>query len=134
MATSVLFLCPHNAAKSITAAAYFRRLAAESAIEVEISTGGTDPDEAVLPLVRTQLETDGYVVNDVPRLVTSGDLDGADVIINIGCQHADLATSNDIIDWGIPNFSEDPAAAFCAISEHVGELVESLQNGNLSAS
>ncbi len=124
--TSFLFLCPHNAAKSVTAAAYLGRLASERGVAVAISTAGTDPDEQVAPLVRTQLERDGYVVDSVPRLVTADDLSNADVIVNIGCPRQELPTDKSVIEWGIPNFSEDPSAAFCALSEHVVALLDDL--------
>ncbi len=129
--TSVLFLCPHNAAKSVTAATYLGGLAADAGVDITIDTAGTDPDAEVLPLVRNQLESDGFVVDTVPRLVTAADLARADVIVNIGCPLSELDTTKDIINWGIPNFSEDPAAAFGELSDHATALFASLQSGSI---
>lgn len=128
MTTRFVFLCPHNAAKSIYAAATMERLTAEFGIDVSISTGGTDPDAEVLPLVRERLEAAGHVVGEVPKLITAEPLDTADHIINIGCPHDLLPTTNEITDWDIPNFSDDPAVAFAALDQHVAELAHSLTN------
>lgn len=132
--TNVLILCPHNAAKSVTAAAYLSGLAADSGADIAVDTAGTDPDPEVLPLVRDQLESDGYLVESVPRLVTAHDLAQADVIINIGCPRSELDTTKNVIDWGIPNFSEDPSAAFGELSDHASALFASIQNGELTGS
>ena len=40
----VLFMCPHGAAKSVLASAYFRRLAKERGLNVEVDSAGTEPD------------------------------------------------------------------------------------------
>ncbi len=131
MTINVLFLCPHNAAKSVAAAAYADRMGGEQGLDIAVSTAGTDPDEAVLPIVRAQLESDGYRVDSVPRLVTAGDLADADHIVNIGCAHSDLPTDRQPIDWSIPNFSDDPAVAFAALEQHVADFVQSLSGGHV---
>jgi hypothetical protein len=47
---TVLFLCPHNAAKSVIAAAYCVRLAAARGVTLRAASAGTDPDPGVSPL------------------------------------------------------------------------------------
>ena len=42
---TILFLCPHNAAKSVIAAAYFDQLAAGRGLLYRGDSSGTDPDE-----------------------------------------------------------------------------------------
>lgn len=126
MSTHVLFLCPHNAAKSVTAAAYLERIAQSQGLDVIVDTAGTDPDEEVLPLVRKQLEDDGYEVTSVPRLLTADDLATADHVVNIGCSLDHLPSHRAKQDWAIPNFSEDPSEAFASISEHVEQLAVKL--------
>lgn len=125
MTTKILFMCPHNAAKSVTAAAYMQREATDRGLDVAIDTAGTDPDAEVLPLVRNQLESDGFVVDITPRLFSAHDLVLNDMIINIGCS-IDGFPMDKVTNWGIPNFSEDPAAAFGALAEHVTSLADSL--------
>jgi predicted protein tyrosine phosphatase len=48
---TVLFLCPHNAAKSIMAAAYFERLANQNNLDFCATSAGTAPDDATAPAV-----------------------------------------------------------------------------------
>ena len=126
MPTHVLILCPHNAAKSVTAAAYLERIAASRGLDITIDTAGTDPDDDVVALVREQLENDGYEVTTVPRLLTENDMQSADHVINIGCSIDHLPSHRARQDWAIPNFSESPSEAFAAISEHVEQLAAAL--------
>lgn len=46
---TVLFMCPHGAAKSVLASAYFERLATERGLNVRVESAGTDPDPTVAP-------------------------------------------------------------------------------------
>ena len=41
----VLFMCPHGAAKSLMASAYFQKLAKERGLNVRVDSAGTEPDE-----------------------------------------------------------------------------------------
>ncbi len=126
MSTNILFLCPHNAAKSVYAAATIRQKAADAGMQIGVSTGGTHPDEEILPVVRDQLGTMGHVVTAIPKVVSAEALDAADMIINIGCDHAELPTTKPITDWSIPNFSDDKAVAFAALDDHVDRLLAEL--------
>ena len=62
-AKNVLFMCPHGAAKSVLAAAYFDKQARERGLDVHVRTVGTEPDPAVSPAVAAHLRANGY---DVP--------------------------------------------------------------------
>ena len=128
MTTKILFMCPHNAAKSVTAAAYMSREATERGLDVAIDTAGTDPDPEVLPLVRERLTSEGFSVKSTPRLVTNLDLATNDIIINIGCPAKGFPLDK-VTSWLIPNFSEDPAVAFKELANHVAALASSLQSG-----
>ncbi len=124
--TNVIFLCPHSAAKSVASATFLRDRASARGIAVEVTNAGTDPDEIVLPIVRSRLEADGLPIVGEPHVVTAAELDAADVIVNIGCAHEDLPTTKSLIDWEIPNFSDDPVLAFAAIEAHVDAMVDAL--------
>ncbi len=52
---SILFLCPHGAAKSVLASAYFQRAAKERGLNVRVDSAGTEPDEQVSSAVATDL-------------------------------------------------------------------------------
>ena len=84
--TTVLFMCPHGAAKSVLASAYFQRLAKERGLNVRVDSGGTEPDAAVAPKVAEHLKSTGYDVPIAkPRAVTAKEVAAADVVISIGC-------------------------------------------------
>lgn len=125
MTTTVLFLCPHGAAKSTSSTAFLRQHAERLGLDLTVMNAGTDPDDVVNPTVKERLDAEGlgYVL---PRQVTPADLDAADVIINIGCEREALSTSTPIHEWTIPNFSDGPTAAFAAIEAHVTGLATGL--------
>jgi arsenate reductase len=64
MKPTILFLCPHNAAKSVIAAAYFNQLAPESDLSFVGDSAGTEPSEGVSPVVVAMLGTEGFNVFD----------------------------------------------------------------------
>ena len=72
---TIVFLCPHNAAKSVIAAAYWQRLADQRGWSVRATSAGTDPDLEVAPRVVTALLEEGLDVRGHrPRQVTREEL------------------------------------------------------------
>ena len=64
----VLFVCLHGAAKSVLAAADFRRMAAERGLDIPAVSAGTEPDPALAPGVLRTLLAEGVDLSDqVPR-------------------------------------------------------------------
>lgn len=126
MTTSILFLCPHNAAKSVAAAAFTQSEAQRVGVAVSTDTAGTDPDSEMLPIVAQRLAADGHDIAHTPRMVSAHDLDTADIIINIGCNLDEHATLSTVRAWSIPNFSDDASVAFAALESHVQTLVAEL--------
>lgn len=127
--TRVLFLCPHGAAKSVLASAYFRRLAQERGLNVIVDSAGTDPDPSVSPAVATRLVEQGYPVStEKPRRVAAVDLAEADVVVSLGCDLTRSPTpAGTLIKWDdVPGPSEDFAGADEAIRRHVTALVDDL--------
>lgn len=126
MTTKIIFLCPHAAAKSVTAVAFLTREAAARGLELDVTNAGTEPDPGILPIVRARLESGALHIEEPPRKVTARDLSSADLIVNIGCDPDELPTSKPIHDWTIPDFSDDPDAAFAALENHVNDLATKL--------
>ena len=88
---TILFLCPHNAAKSVLAAAYFDRLARERGLDYRAASAGTNPDDAPSPAVVAMLRDEGIdVAGHRPRRVTTEDLTSAHRVISLGCDPDDL--------------------------------------------
>jgi arsenate reductase (thioredoxin) len=131
MTTTILFLCPHHAAKSVIAEAYFNRLAQQYGLPVQGDSAGTEPDETVAPRVVEMLRQENIDVSGhQPRLVTETDLAQAQRIISMGCTPEELGIPSERIEqWvDIPPVSQDPSGARNAILTHVENLVAELRD------
>src|SRR5262245_31322136 len=127
--TTVLFICPHGAAKSVLASAYFKQLAKERGLNVQVDAVGTDPDPSVSKVVAEHLQKNGYEIPVTkPRAVTASDLNLADVVISLGCDVSRLPTTPRVLQkWDeVPGPGEDFKAADDAIRRRVMALVEEL--------
>ena len=116
---TVLYMCPHGAAKSVLASAYF----------VRVDSAGTEPDRAVSLAVAAHLTRQGYAVPIAkPRKATAEDVAAADVVISIGCDLSSLPAPRGRLErWDeVPAPSENFAAADEAIRKRVVALVEEL--------
>jgi protein-tyrosine-phosphatase len=126
----VLFLCPHNAAKSVMAVAYFERYAAQAGLDVAVDSAGTEPDTAVWPAVVEALGDDGVHARvRPPRHVTAEDLEQARMVISMGCDLADLPapTTRPVQQWDdLPLASKELVASRDAIRTRVQQLVSEL--------
>lgn len=125
----ILFMCPHGAAKSVLASAYFERLAKERGLNVRVESAGTEPDFAVSPAVAAHLKRQGYTVPiEKPRKVTTKQWGAADVVISIGCDLSALPSPRGQLQrWDeVPALGEGFAAADEAIRRRVIALVDEL--------
>ena len=125
----VLFMCPHGAAKSVLASAYFEKLAREKGLNVRVDARGTEPDPRVSPKVAEHLTKNGYRVPvETPRKVTPDDLTSADIVISLGCDVHGLAVRPGTLrQWDeVPGPGEDLAGADAAIHRRVAALVDEL--------
>lgn len=128
---NVLFLCPHGAAKSILAKAFFNHIAGQHHLPFVADCAGTEPDEAVSPTVVRLLADEGIdVSNSVPRHVTLEDLHQAKRIISIGCSAQELGLDATQFDrWDdVPMVSQEPTLARDVIFTHVEKLIDELRD------
>jgi protein-tyrosine-phosphatase len=125
----VLFVCLHGAAKSVVAAAHFRRLAAARGLSIDAAAAGTEPDAALAPGAVKGLAGDGLPATPArPRPVTLYDLASATRVVSFGCDIT--PTGNQRVDqWEVPAVSEGYAAARERIVAHVERLVSELSGG-----
>jgi protein-tyrosine-phosphatase len=122
---TILFMCPHGAAKSVLASAYFQRLAKERGLNVHVASAGTEPDATVSPAVAAHLKGQGYPVpNAKPAKVEPEEFASADVVISIGCDLAALPQPRGrLVRWDeVPALSDDFTAADEAIRKRVNVL------------
>jgi protein-tyrosine-phosphatase len=127
LSQSILFLCPHNAAKSVLAAAYFRQVAREGGLELDAVSAGTAPGATVAPAVAALLQREGLGVGPYrPRLVTVEDLTHARHVVSLGCRLDELPIQPATYEmWDdIPAPSQNLAGAQQTIRERVLQLVE----------
>jgi arsenate reductase (thioredoxin) len=126
---TVLFMCPHGAAKSVLASAYFQRLAKQRGLNVRVQAAGTEPDPTVSPAVAAHLERQGYSVPVArPRKVTDEEFASADIVVSLGCDLSSLPPRRGgVVRWDeVPPPSEDFARADEAIRKRVTDLVDEL--------
>lgn len=130
-AYTILFLCPHNAVKSVIAAAYFDRLARERGLDYRAASAGTSPNAAPSPAVVAMLREEGIdVAGYRPRRVTTEDLTGAHRVISLGCDLDDLDGNVGLDRWDdVPPASQDLGASRAAIERHLDRLVDELATG-----
>jgi arsenate reductase len=124
---TIIFLCLHNAAKSVIAAAYWQRLADQRRLGVRATSAGTDPDPAVSPMVVEALLAEGLDVRDHrPRRATREELMTAWRVVSLGCDLGDLAPPGLAVDrWDdVPSPSTDLHAALDVIATHVLRLAD----------
>jgi arsenate reductase (thioredoxin) len=130
MPDTVLFLCPHNAAKSVLAEAYFNQMAQKAGLPFIAESAGTEPSEAVSPVVAAMLATEGIDVSQRrPRRVTAGELNAAALIVAMGCTPEELQIAPERVEvWAdIPTVSQEPKRAQSAIRQHVERLIADLR-------
>ncbi len=127
---TILFVCPHNAAKSIMAASYFNEQARKRGLPAKAHSAGTHPGESVSTAVVALLREEGIDVScQKPRRIEERDLAGTDVVISLGCD--DLVSSvpagMSFQSWeDVPPPISDLPGAQRSIKRHVEELVERL--------
>jgi protein-tyrosine-phosphatase len=128
MTPTILFLCPHSAAKSVLAAAYCRQLLWQQGLDWGVEFAGTEPDEVISSAVANLLAAEGFdLAGYRPRLVTFEQLNNAFYVVSLGCNPADLRPRNAIEQWDdIPPTSQDLTAARNLIYGRVEQLVHHL--------
>ena len=122
----ILFLCQRGGAKSVIAASYFNRLAAERDLPfVATAAAAEDPYDAVPDPVVHHLQRDGFDVRAFkPQHVDAGELETAAKIVAIDC---DVPAANERWD-DVPKVSDDLEGAAAAIRRHVETLVDDLDD------
>ncbi len=99
----VLFVCLHNAGRSQISEALFGRAAAG---RHEARSAGTTPGERVHPEVVAAMEELGVDLSGrVPRRLSRGDAEWADVVVTMGCgDECPYIPGKRYLDWEL----EDP--------------------------
>ncbi len=129
MTLTILFLCPHGAAKSVLAMTFFKQLAADHGLDAHVSNAGTEPDETINPKVAAYLLERGIDMQSfVPPLLGDAQLNAADHVVSIGCISAEATPSSATYhDWSdVPMLSSDFDASVQRIQEHTTAFIQQL--------
>lgn len=122
----VLFVCLHGAAKSVVAAAHFRRLAGAAGLDIEAVAAGTEPDPELAPGAIRGLAGDGLQPAPArPRPVTLHDLRTAAHVVSFGCDVKPLG-GQPVEQWDVPAVGDGYEAARDRIVAGVDRLVAEL--------
>ena len=128
-APQVVFVCEHGAAKSLIAAAYFNKLAAERGMSVRATFKGTDPQPDLSTRAVAGLRADGFAIPDAkPTRLADRDVAAATHVFAIGCPLPDsVRRSGKADDWSdVPDDQGYPPMRD-AIVRHVNALLDTLQ-------
>ena len=124
---TVVFLCPHNAVRSVIAAALFNRAASGRA---RGESAGTEPDERVNERTVQVLREVGIDVSDVkPERVTREQLARADRVISLGCPLEPAlaaAAAGKVEEWPMPDTTGKPVEALREVRDLIQGRVDRL--------
>jgi arsenate reductase (thioredoxin) len=131
----VLFVCVHNAGRSVMAEGLFNRLAGDGA---EAVSAGTEPGGAPHPEVIDAMAEIGIDVSDHRGVVLTDEMvASADRVITMGCAVDEAACPAilyaNVEDWGLPDPKGQPPERVREIRDEierrVADLAESLTGG-----
>ena len=125
--STVLFLCPHNALRSVIAAALFNHMAGGRA---RAESAGTEPDERVNGRTIEVLREVGIeVVEQKPSPVSRAQIERADRVVSLGCPlepRLATAAAGKIEEWPMPDTTGKPVEAVREVRDLIAARVERL--------
>jgi protein-tyrosine-phosphatase len=126
---TVVFLCPHNALRSVIAAALFNRDAGDAA---RAESAGTEPDARVNERTVQVLREVGIdVANITPERVTREQLQRADRVVSLGCPlepELAAAAAGKLEEWPMPDTTGQPVEVVREVRDLIGARVEQLRS------
>lgn len=128
----VLFLCTHNAGRSLAGKVLLDHYAAG---RVEVRSAGSAPGEALNPSVVAVLEARGLDTSkEFPKALTDADARAADVVITMGCGDAcPYYPGKRYVDWDLEDPAGLPVEQVRPIVDEIDRRVQALLQELLSA-
>jgi protein-tyrosine-phosphatase len=128
----VLFLCTHNAGRSVAARVLLDHYAQG---RVDVRSAGTEPGNQVNPVVVTLLRERGLDPSrEFPKPLTDDDAGAADVIVTMGCGDAcPILPAQRYLDWDLDDPAGQPIESVRPIVDEIDGRVRALL-GELLAS
>ena len=122
----ILFVCVHNAGRSVMAEAFLERIAGD---RYRALSAGTEPADHPHPEVVSAMRDVGIELDSSPgRLLTHEMAEGADLVIGMGCavEEACPALTVPLEDWALDDPKGRPPEEVAAIRDEVAARVEQL--------
>jgi protein-tyrosine-phosphatase len=121
----VVFVCTHNAGRSQMAAALMTRQAQG---RVVVRSAGTQPGEVINSAVVSAMAEVGIDLSDQsPRRLTDEMLEGADVVVTMGCGDAcPVLPGRRYLDWDLPDPSGKDLATVRSIRDAIDLRITAL--------
>nr|WP_221189282.1 low molecular weight phosphatase family protein [Microbacterium proteolyticum] len=118
-----MFICQHNAGRSQLGAALLEHLAGDRFIA---TSAGLAPADEVNPAVAATVAELGVDITDrVPRAVTDGDLEHADVVVLMKPGLVLPSTPRgEVLEWSFPNPEAWDADAVRPLREAVSDKIQ----------
>ena len=125
----VLFICVHNAGRSMMAEAMFNAAAPTG---WSARSAGTSPAETPNPRTASMLREIGLDLPDhPPRLLEPGEMEGAALRITMGCLDDASCPARlkhlPLRDWGLPDPSNEDDAGFRRVRDELQQRVATLR-------
>ena len=122
---TVVFVCEHGAAKSVLAAAYFNRFAAQMGLDMQAVARGTKPDQELSPQTVKGLAADGLTpTEEVPQKLTVTDTESAQRVVAFCDLPAEFHRRAMIERWeDIPAVSEDYEKSRDVIIDRIRQML-----------
>ena len=135
----VLFVCTHNAGRSVVAKTIFNDRASKLSLGMRAQSAGATPGERINPAVQRVLESFNLDASrEVPKLLTDEMLRDGPRIITMGCEvdaeSCPAINFADVDDWGLPdpsNMSSDDEIVplIHDIARRVNTLIHEMTSG-----
>lgn len=121
----VLFLCTHNAGRSVAARVLLDHHAAG---RVDVRSAGTQPGDDVNPVVAALLRERGLDPSrEFPKPLTDDATRSADVIVTMGCGDArPILPAQRYLDWELDDPAGQPIESVRPIVDEIDRRVQAL--------
>ena len=121
----VLFVCTHNAGRSQMAAA---RLEHQAAGRVRVTSAGSVPADQLNPaVVQAMAEIGLDISGEIPKRLTTAQVQAADVVIIMGCGDAcPVYPGKRYLDWDLPDPAGMPIEQVRSVRNDIRTLVDGL--------
>jgi arsenate reductase len=129
---TIVFVCPFGSAKSVVAARFFNRMAADRGLPYRAVARGLTPEATIPRYVREPIRADGFEIGaaEKPVRLTTAEVKTASTVVCIMCElpRAQAAAARESIEWSdVPDVDAGYGPARDKIVAHLNELVGKLR-------